>query len=109
MTTQTTVQISKKLRRDVTLKDGRHFSEGERFAIAFSPPDGPVFFTATRESDGASYVGRNFGAFFPKPDTEELEEMVNDGICETVTGERTEPDGYGCDGSPSWLLALGMI
>lgn len=46
---------------------------------------------------------------FESPSMEQLEAWVYDGTCETVTGETTEPDGYGPDGSPSWLLALGLI
>lgn len=38
-----------------------------------------------------------------------LERMNNDGICTTVTGLKVEPDGIGEDGSPSWLLCLGLI
>lgn len=47
--------------------------------------------------------------FGKTPSTKSLEKMVSDGICTTVTGFRTEPDGYGEDGSPSWLICLGMI
>ncbi len=32
-----------------------------------------------------------------------------DGICETPTGHRVEPDGTGPDGVPSWLRALRLI
>ncbi len=46
---------------------------------------------------------------FKCPSLKSLEEWSNDGICESVTGENVEPDGYDCDGAPSWLLALGMI
>lgn len=43
------------------------------------------------------------------PSLSELEEWSSDSICETVTGDRVEPDGTGPDGAPSWLLALGMV
>jgi hypothetical protein len=43
------------------------------------------------------------------PGMKTLEKYSWDGIAQTVTGKRTEPDGYGDDGSPSWLLVLGMI
>ncbi len=46
---------------------------------------------------------------FKAPSMNELEEAVNDGVCESVAGERVEPDGWDQYGSPSWLLALGMI
>jgi len=38
-----------------------------------------------------------------------LEKWSNDGIAMTPTGKRVEPDGYGPDESPSWMLVLGMI
>ena len=38
-----------------------------------------------------------------------MERWTSHGIAKTVTGQRTEPDGYGTDGSQSWLLVLGYI
>ena len=46
---------------------------------------------------------------FKAPSMDELEEYVNDGICLSVAGYSTEPDGWCEQSSPSWLLALGMI
>jgi hypothetical protein len=46
---------------------------------------------------------------FEKPSIEELMEQSNDGICQSICGERVEPDGYDEYGSPSWLLAMGCI
>ena len=43
------------------------------------------------------------------PSLATLQAWEADGICETPTGYRVEPDGHGPDGSPSWLLALGII
>lgn len=43
------------------------------------------------------------------PSEATLREAVFDGVCESVTGDTVEPDGYGPDGAPSWLRALGMI
>jgi hypothetical protein len=31
------------------------------------------------------------------------------GACMTPTGHKVEPDGFGPDGSPSWMLVLGVI
>jgi hypothetical protein len=31
------------------------------------------------------------------------------GACMTCTGHKVEPDGHGPDGSPSWMLVLGVI
>jgi hypothetical protein len=46
---------------------------------------------------------------FERPDMDTLEEWMSDGGCESVMGEWVEPDGHDCYGSPSWLLAYGMI
>lgn len=43
------------------------------------------------------------------PGLKTLEKYSYDGVAKTVTGHRTEPDGYGPDGSPSWLLVAGLI
>lgn len=43
------------------------------------------------------------------PSLRTLERYSMDGVAKTPTGHRTEPDGYGPDGSPSWLLVMGVI
>lgn len=44
------------------------------------------------------------------PSMAELERYMSDAICPTVSGmDDVEPDGYGSDGAPSWLLAVGLI
>ena len=43
------------------------------------------------------------------PGLKTLEKYSNDSVAKTPTGHRTEPDGYGPDGSPSWLLVMGLI
>ena len=43
------------------------------------------------------------------PSLKALEKWSADGYCKTVTGQMTELDGFGSDGSPSWLIALSMI
>jgi hypothetical protein len=47
--------------------------------------------------------------FAKPPGMRTLERYSFDGIAKSVTGARVEPDGYGPDGSPSWLLCLGLI
>lgn len=47
---------------------------------------------------------------FRKPPTlNTLYKQDSNGIVATPTGKRVEPDGYGPDGSPSWMLCLGLI
>ena len=52
------------------------------------------------------YIGR---PFTKAPGLSALERMAEDGVAKSVTGKRVEPDGFGADGSPSWLLVLGYI
>ena len=43
------------------------------------------------------------------PSIKTLEKWCDEGIAKTPSGKRVEPDGYGNDGSPSWLLVAGLI
>lgn len=43
------------------------------------------------------------------PSDEDLDHWVCDSVCESIMGEMVEPDGHDEHGSPSWLLALGLI
>lgn len=48
-------------------------------------------------------------AKYDTPDYAEIEGWVADSVCESLMGETVEPDGIDEFGSPSWLLALGLI
>ena len=65
------------------------------------------------EQDGVTIkaAARKYPDYFggKQPSMKTLEVYVYDSICKSVTGKICEPDGYGPDGSPSWLLALGLI
>lgn len=52
---------------------------------------------------------KSFTKLRKPPGLKSLERMSMDGVVSTVTGKRTEPDGLGDDGSPSWLLVIGVI
>ena len=56
-----------------------------------------------------TFKTRKFTTFFKPPTMKTLEKYSFDSVAKSVTGKRCEPDGHGPDGSPSWLLALGMI
>lgn len=43
------------------------------------------------------------------PDEDQLEEWLDEGVCEALDGCMVEPDGHCPHGSPSWLLHLGLI
>lgn len=43
------------------------------------------------------------------PSLRQLKKWDNDGVSKTPSGWTVEPDGYGPDGSPSWLIILGWV
>lgn len=97
--------------REIKLKTGAIIPTGTSCTIAFNQtiyatvsPDGFAPYT-TR----AANLHRSFTGFSNPPSLDSLERQMSDGICKTVMGERTEPDGYDEHGSPSWMLALGYI
>lgn len=52
---------------------------------------------------------RNFTGFNKVPGTNTLFKWDMNGYAMTPTGKKTEPDGFGPDGSPSWFLVQGLI
>jgi hypothetical protein len=104
------------LLKPIRLKDGRTYPQGERFALTFAKTDGKLvgyespYLIATLASDPAvSFKSKRFQSFFRAPSVATMEKWMDSGIARTVSGDKTEPDGYGPDGAPSWLLAMGLI
>ena len=102
---------SLRLSQQLKLKSGVVYPVGKRASITFEGQQAKLEF-----SDGTEckIQARRLPHFFednfePEPDEDTLEQWCFDGACETVTGHQVEPDGFGPDGSPSWLLALGLI
>ena len=60
-------------------------------------------------SDGLPETVEWRGQLFDVPDLDTLEMWSWDSVVETLEGGRIEPDGFDCNGCPSWLLALGLI
>ena len=50
-----------------------------------------------------------FTGIIKEPGIKTLEKWSNDGVCKSLTGCRVEPDGWGPDGAPSWMLVAGVI
>jgi len=102
--------MNKNLLRDVKLKDGRTFAKGTTFAVTFAQTGQNRTYLEVSNLDGShAFKTTHFQTFFKSPSLASLERWVNDGIAQSVSGHRVEPDGYGPDNSPSWLLALGLI
>jgi hypothetical protein len=54
-------------------------------------------------------LGGLVSGFKKVPGLKALEGYSDKGICPTITGQKVEPDGFGSDGSPSWLLIAGVL
>jgi len=101
-----------KLTKVLKLKSGESFPEGASVTIKFLPNEPrKVELHGLRDTPiiiSPSSLPSYFKGFkIPSPTT--LNKWVSDGIAKTMTGKQCEPDGYGSDNSPSWLLALGLI
>ena len=107
--------MKKKLLRTVTLKSGLEFKVGTMMELTFkcvhsngSPWPGMVRAT---DENGKQFVTENlFNNFGFKPPTiKTMEKWSESGIARSVFGKKVEPDGYDSEGSPSWLLVMGLI
>lgn len=113
-------------KKDFKLKNGDEIPKGTAVQLRYLGPDDPNGTTMCELSlDWTGPSGRNYqrqpmktrilvlpslvsGVKSP-PGMSALERMSENGTATTPTGKRVEPDGYGPDGSPSWLLVLGYI
>jgi hypothetical protein len=81
-----------------------YFSEKNPSFIYVESPDGKLL--ATRAQNASiTFTGK----FTKAPSINTMMKWSDEGVARTITGHRTEPDGTGPDGSPSWLLVLGCI
>jgi hypothetical protein len=91
--------------KDLTLKDGTIILKGT--ILEWKGP-------SAMETVGLfDYNGREvkmrYRSVIKAPSINTLRKWDEEGICNSVFGNRTEPDGHDENGAPSWLLALGMI
>lgn len=91
-----------KTQKEIKLKNGTTLPKG--LPARFEEPSTICIVTGPDRE----YRVRASSAFHP-PRIARLEKDSNDGVCESVFGDRVEPDGWDSEGSPSWLLALGLI
>lgn len=104
--------INCKFKKTIHLKDGSIIEQGTNVLVKFIN-DYMLELHVTNKDKKiimktiiAQYV---LTKFRKEPSTEKLFNWGNTGIAQSVTGKKCEPDGYGNDGSPSWMLVLGVI
>ena len=108
--------IRSTVKATLRLKDGTELPVGTPVRIDFdrrAPSIALVYQNVRPERPyriRASSLHRYFKGFKKPPSVDRLMEMeMRRGWVPSVTGKRVEPDGIGPDGSPSWLLAPGLI
>ena len=97
------------LKAELKLKDGTIFPAGLPVTVSFN--DSKVELLGLRDTPirvSARGLARVVSGF-KMPSMGTMERWVSNGIARSVTGGSCEPDGYSCDGAPSWFLVLGMI
>jgi hypothetical protein len=85
----------------IPLKDGTSLPAGSEVSWSAGK--------ATVAGRRVSALGAAKALGIESPTDEELNHWVCDSIVDSVLGYRVEPDGCDEEGSPSWLLALGLI
>lgn len=101
-----------KFKKDVKLKSGTVITKGAEAQVKYNHSTiAEVIVEGIEKSVkiSVSALTQLLEGYPKMPPISRLEKMSDDGIATTPTGKRTEPDGYGDDGSPSWLLVAGVI
>lgn len=102
-------------KKDLTFsKSGTTIPSGTTLTVYFDPENSSYVYldpkgTPSRKRIRLETSHKYLTGFGKPPGMGTLEKYSYNGVSKTVTGYRTEPDGYGPDGSPSWLLVLGVI
>jgi len=94
-----------KTTKEIKLKDGSTLPKGLAVMFISEKPTRCLVHSPLHDSP----LQVRIVSAFKSPSEATLEKWNDDGGCKTPTGKWTECDGYGSDGSPSWLIALGMI
>lgn len=90
-------------------KRGDVFPEGATVVCEFRDSSVRVILDDTAVAMPYQVASKFLTKFKPAPSMKALEKMTYDSIATTPLGSRTEPDGHGIYGEPSWLIAMGLI
>jgi hypothetical protein len=97
------------LKRELRLKSGKEYSEGNQFNLKFTEPTGRMILV---DPDGIEIrFGGRLDAYFgiKVPSEKTMLKWDSDGFCKSVGGKKVEPDGWDSEGTPSWMILLGYI
>jgi hypothetical protein len=105
--------MNKSLKNPIKLKDGTEYAVGTNFELKWLA-DKPSI-TVLVASDGREIkVGsirlhKYFGTPKPPATNTLMKWEFDRGVCKTILGNVTEPDGHDEHGAPSWMLVMGVI
>ncbi len=94
-------------KRDIRTKSGLFFPSGTKFAAFFR--EGVPFVVVDNQEINVTMRLMLAMCGAETPSVATMEKWAESGVARTVFGEKTEPDGHGIYGEPSWLLAMGLI
>lgn len=106
--------IDSTTKQDIQWRDGTKTPAGTKVHIDFAPknPSSTLMYVHVGDKVYKTNIiaaHRKYTGFIKPPSGKMLERQSFDCVAKSVTGKRVEPDGYGPDGSPSWLLVMGYI
>lgn len=98
------------VKKSVELKGGETIQRGSIVGIGWDEKTSKPHLTWGRFQRARITLNLYCKLFEVKmPSDRQLEKWTYDSVVKSVYGNRVEPDGFDSDGSPSWLLALGLI
>lgn len=98
--------------RDIKLKDGKMIEKGTMLSVVPVRDNPSACRVVVLESNWSAdeVLTLRWTSVKKAPSEKTLENWIFDiSRPKAVNGCEVDPDGYTCDGYPSWLLALGMI
>lgn len=98
--------------RDIKLKDGKVITKGMQLLVTPVRDNPAACRVVVLESNWSSedVLTLRWTSVKKAPTEKTLQNWIFDvSRPKSVNGKDVDPDGYTCDGYPSWLLALGMI
>ena len=92
-------------------------AKGEKVTLSWKDKDGKdrAHYTRLTDSAGNSVLvstetlAQKVSGVTNAPSIATMEKWSSNGIAKSLLGAKVEPDGWDSDGSPSWMLAMGMI
>jgi hypothetical protein len=108
--------MKKHLQSTLRTKGGIELKQGTLVSLTFECDDNghkrvDIIRAVSESGEAVNVPIRHWEMAFgiKRPSLKTLTKYTEEGISRSVFGKRVEPDGFDDEGSPSWLLAEGLI